>query len=62
MTDSSEDAPKPQPATMAAARLALELKRNAAMGLTPGFKTDRKRAERDAAARSAAKSKPMMRK
>lgn len=47
---------------MTVAKRALELKRKAAHAPAGGFKTGLKQAERAAAARSAAKSKPMLRK
>jgi hypothetical protein len=59
MTDTSDTPAKSQ---AAAAKLALQLKRKAAAPAHAGAGPGLKRAERDAAARSAAKSKPMLRK
>jgi hypothetical protein len=59
MTNPSDNPAKSQ---ADAAKLALQLKRKAAAPAHAGSGPGLKRTERDAAARSAAKSKPMLRK
>ena len=60
MTDPSDTPPKA--ASVSAAQRALEMKRNAAKAAPNTGAGGRKQTERDAAARSASKSKPALRK